>query len=374
MKSIWMHLGMPKTGSTAIQSFLNDAITGFERRNLTFEDVENAVKGPYEFERLINEMREDISGHSYSQAIFHSGEKTIISSENLCYFTGEQLKSLNPCGLAVLRNPIDWIPSMATQDILFSIPSNGKNEGDLFNHNLLSPEEQTICLYRTYSKKYIGILENIENWLSIGPAIELVPYESERGIFSALIESLNSFGVNVNTQAKISRLRISHDFATAQLGLSVYHVAYNNYGFSKNQSSELMRSALGVSKSLYMDQLTDISSGGFNQIKSFLMVAYQKYQSLLSANGYSNTSSKPEIPLVQVLDEKFSNDLSSSILFLAKGYSQVPKDFDAKLYLQLNPEVLDNYSDLGSADQTAAMHYQRYGFIEARPVPGSALK
>jgi hypothetical protein len=369
-----MHLGMPKTGSTAIQSFLSDAITGFERRNLTFEDVENAVKGPYEFERLINEMREDISGHSYSQAIFHSGEKTIISSENFSYFTGEQLKSFNPCGLAVLRNPIDWIPSMATQDILFSIPSNGANESELFNHNLLSPEAQTIFLYRTYTEKYIGILENLENWLSIAPAIELVSYESERGIFSAVIKSLNSFGVNVNTQAKISRLRISHDFTTAQLGLSVYHVAYNNYGFSRNQSSELMRSALGVSKSLYMDRLTDISSGGFNQIKSYLMVAYQKYQSLLSANGLSSASRKPEIPLVQVLDEKFSNDLSSSILFLAKGYSQVPKDFDAKLYLELNPEVLDECSDIGSAEQIAAMHYQRYGFIEARPVPALASK
>jgi hypothetical protein len=316
-----------------------------------------------------NWSHKSLNNH-YSPLALRSKDTLLVSSENYSYFGANSLRGLDFSGLAIVRDPVQWISSMAAQDLLFGIPHNLQDTDSLFQIGLVAPEEQLKALIRCYADKYVHMLDNLQTWSDLGPGLKIVPYSSSDELFLTITDELAKLGVVVDPKLKIPRLRVSYPFQSAQLGLSFYLSSRYEFSRSRMSSCRLSRLALSVDPLIYESHLEDVSSITHQYIGEQIQRARDSYTALLRTSGYNNQLPNSQVPRLQVISLKFSQSLASSIVRSSLGYAQIPEGFNPEAYLELNPE-LRNLA-LKSDDQSifAIEHYQRKGFLEARPAPG----
>jgi hypothetical protein len=373
MNEYWFHIGMPKAGSTAVQYFLTSSLGGFKQRDISFNDASQSVNSPADMERILNGLLDNqISSIGYAPVVIKAGKLLISSSENYSYFDAENLRDLKASGVAVIREPASWVTSMATQDLLFSIPRNFKDEDKHFLLGLASPEDQLVELIRSYSVKYCEILEKISSWSNTFSIFKLIPYSSKRGIIAEISDELVKKGVILSKRTEVNQIRVSHDFKLAQIGLSVYLTARFLFRCSRTQSCKLSSLALSLDKMIYENHFSEVSSSALQQIYIALQVAQERYEELLRLNGRLDDVVPLQLPKFQVLKDEYSRSLVDSLISAKLGYSQVPDGFDPELYLSLNPEI-DAGVEIEARAECAVDHYRRFGFLEARPVPTKKL-
>jgi hypothetical protein len=257
---------------------------------------------------------------------------------------------------------------MATQDLLFSIPHNFKDDDRHFNLGAVSNETQLIELIRTYIGKYCGMLERIESWAKIGPNFHFLPYSTDGSLFRSISEHLLSIGVKCDLNQQIPNLRISSDFVLAQIGLSIYSVARHQFLFSRTQSCRMMSLSLSLESSIYRDHLSDISKAASVEIGDLLNLAYERYTLFCENTGLEVNRDRSPHPRFQIMNETFMRALADTLISAKMGYSQAPADFDPIEYLNLNPEIITDMS-VNSPEEFSLNHYRRWGFEEVRPVP-----
>jgi hypothetical protein len=369
MKKLWVHIGMPKAASTAIQYFLSHSLENYERRALSFEDVSELVQKKLNMENALERNWVAQPPNNYSPMAFRSGDNLLISSENFSYFPATSLQGLNLWGMAVIRNPAEWIPSMASQDLLLSIPSNFQDTNSCFSSGMISPEDQLVALMYSYTENYLKMLDNLRTWADLGDGMRVIPYSSSKTLFPTIARELGRLGVNVDSNLRIPQIRVSYPFASAQLALSIYLSSRYEFARSRISSCRLSRLAISVNPLLYQDRLCDISETAHGYIVEQLQRAHESYLSFMNTAGYTDISASPKIPKLQVLDQAFSELLTSSVIRASLGYVQVPEGFDAEAYLALNPELSHIPTESGERQLFATEHYQSKGFLEARPVP-----
>jgi hypothetical protein len=275
MRKPWIHIGMPKTASTAIQYFLSQSLENYERRAFSFEDVSELVQSKLNLGKVFESNWEVQPRNKYSPVAFRSGENLLISSENFSYFSAMPMQGLNLGGIAVIRNPAEWIPSMATQDLLLSIPSNFQDSAPCFSIGMVSPEYQLMVLMHSYTENYLKMLDNLRTWADLGDGMRIIPYSSSKTLFPTIAKELGTIGVNVNPNLKIPQIRVSYPFASAQLALSIYLSSRNEFARSRVSSCRLSRLAISVSPMLYQDHLCDVSGPGHEYIDEQLRRAHE---------------------------------------------------------------------------------------------------
>ena len=360
---------MPKAASTAIQYFLTQSLENYERRAVSYEDVSELVQSKLNMEKVLESNWEVEPRNNYSPVAFRSGENLLISSENFSYFTATALQGLNLRGIAVIRNPAEWIPSMATQDLLLSIPSNFRDTASCFSIGIVSPEDQLMALMYSYTENYLEMLGTLRTWADLGDGMRIIPYSNSKTLFPTIAKELGTLGVNVVSNLKIPQIRVSYPFFSAQLALSIYLSSRYEFARSRVSSCRLSRLAISVSPMLYQEHLCDVSGPGHEYIDEQLRRAHEGYLSFMNSAGYTEISASPKMPKLQVLDQAFSELLTSSVIRASLGYVQIPEGFDAEAYLALNPELSHIPKESGERQSFAKEHYQSKGFLEARPVP-----
>jgi len=275
---------------------------------------------------------------------------------------------LKASGIAVIREPGGWVTSMATQDLLISIPHNFKDDGKLFALGLVSQEDQLVELIRSYSVKYCEILGNISSWSEAIHDFRLIPYSQSSEMITEISDELAKCGVIISKSTEVIQLRASYDFNLAQIGLSVYLAARFLFKCSRTQSCKLLRLALSIDKLIYKDHLLDVSPSAMEQINRDLKLAYGAYETLMRLNGRHDDVVPLRFPKLQVLNDDYSRSLVDSLISAKLGLSQVPEGFDTERYLSLNPEIVAGV-EIEERQESALAHYRRYGYLEARPVP-----
>ena len=369
MDNTWIHIGMPKAASTAIQYFLSQSLENYERRAVSFEDVSELVQSKLNIEKVFESNWEVQPRNKYSPVAFRSGKNLLISSENFSYFSATSLQGASLGGIAVIRDPTEWIPSMAAQDLLLSIPSNFQDTASCFSIGMVSPEDQLMALMLSYTENYLEMLGTLRTWADLGDGMRIIPYSSSKTLFPTIAKELGTIGVNVNSNLTSPQIRVSYPFASAQLALSIYLSSRYEFARSRISSCRLSRLAISVNPLLYQDRLCDISETAHGNIVEQLQRAHESYLSFMNTAGYTDISASPKIPKLQVLDQAFSELLTSSVIRASLGYVQVPEGFDAEAYLALNPELSHIPTESGERQLFAKEHYQSKGFLEARPVP-----
>lgn len=369
MEKLWFHVGMPKAGSTAIQYYLSRSFERYEQRYFSYDNAYTAVNSPVEMNEILKGLSADEQPpNSYSPRSIKVGKYCLVSSENLSYFNADKLQGLNASGIAVIREPAAWVTSMATQDLLLSIPHNFKDDEEHFKIGTATPEEQLIELIGSYSEKYIEILNNIDSWSNALTDFRLLPYSSDGGMIAEIADDLAKIGVICNKSIEVGQVRASYDFKLAQIGFSIYLAARFLFKCSRTQSCKLTSLALSIDALIYKDQFSDISPSVAEKIKERLNNAHERYAEIMHLNGNKNQIKPLQIAKLQVLGEAYSNSLVDTLISAKLGFSQVPDGFDAGSYLSLNPEI-----DVSDATKNrfaiAINHYRRIGFKEARPVP-----
>jgi len=373
MNEYWFHIGMPKAGSTSIQHFLNNSFGEFKPRGISFNDVSQSVNSPADMEKILNSLLDSQKTPTgYSPVVIRAGNLLICSSENYSYFDADNLRGLKASGVAVIREPTSWVTSMATQDLLFSIPRNFKDEGKHFLLGLASPEDQLVELIRSYSFRYCKMLDNLSSWSNTLSNFRSIPYSSKRGIIAEISDELVKKGVVLSKKTEVIQIRVSHDFKLAQIGLSVYLAARFLFQCSRTQSCKLLSLALSLDKTIYENHFSEVSSSALEQIYIDLLVAQERYEDLLRLIGRLDDVVPLQIPKFQVLKDEYSRSLADSLISAKLEYSQVPDGFDPELYLSLNPEICVG-AEIETRAECAANHYRRYGYLEARPVPTKKL-
>ena len=305
--------------------------------------------------------------NAYSPVMIRAGKFRLISSENYSYFDAGNLQSLKASGVAVIREPAAWVTSMATQDMLFSIPYNFNDDDNLFHLGLLSQEDQLVELIRCYSIKYCGFLERISSWHNVLPNFRLIPYSSNGGLFAEISDELSKNSVVFKRGIEVAQLRVSHDFKLTQIGLSIYLTARFLFRCSRTQSCRLLALALSLDKLLYENHYSDVSPSALEQIRVDLKVAHERYEDLLRVNGRHDDVVPLKIPKFQALEDDYARSLVDSLISAKLGFAQVPDGFEADLYLSLNPEI-DAEVENEDRVERAVNHYRRHGFSENRPV------
>jgi hypothetical protein len=316
-------------------------------------------------------LDKEVPPNRYSPLVIKTESSRIVSSENFSYFNAENLQDLNAFGVAVIREPAAWVTSMATQDLLFGISHNFKDEDGHFGVGLTSSEEQLVHLIKSYCHKYINMIENIDSWSKVLINFRLIPYSTDGGIFDAISEQVGALGVHCKKSVAVGQLRISHDFELAQIAFAVYLTARYKFKCSRTQSCILSSIAVGLDKLVFSESLTDVSQSVNEQINDSLVYAHERYTQLMRANGKGMEIRPLQFRRFQVLEDTYSRALIDSLISVRLGFSQVPDDFDADQYLTLNPEIDTDPASSNRAGH-ALNHYRRIGYKEARPVPKKA--
>ena len=369
MERLFLHVGMPKAGSTAIQHFLSCSLGDFEQQHISFDDVSQFVRSQDGAKEVLQSLSDNgLEVNVHSPLVVKTGACVLISSENFSYFNAEHLEGLKASGIAVIREPGGWVTSMATQDLLISIPHNFKDDGKLFALGLVSQEDQLVELIRSYSVKYCEILGNISSWSEAIHDFRLIPYSQSSEMITEISDELAKCGVIISKSTEVIQLRASYDFNLAQIGLSVYLAARFLFKCSRTQSCKLLRLALSIDKLIYKDHLLDVSPSAMEQINRDLKLAYGAYETLMRLNGRHDDVVPLRFPKLQVLNDDYSRSLVDSLISAKLGLSQVPEGFDTERYLSLNPEIVAGV-EIEERQESALAHYRRYGYLEARPVP-----
>ena len=360
---------MPKAGSTAIQYLLSNCLPSFQKRTLSYEEVSHSVGSSAAMHAILEDgWQADQLVNTYSPMVLRSGETILVSSENYSYFSARLLQGLPFKGLGVVREPAAWIQSMATQDILFSIPRNFQNFGQLFESGLVSTEAQLLNIISTYTTKYLSMLEDIKTWANCSSQFHIIPYSAGPEFIEGVIEEINHLGIHVEPKLKVPTIRTSPNFEITQLALSIYLSSRYEFECSRTKSHRISQLAMSIDPLLYGDKLIDISSSAAELIGEQLEIAHDSYQRILRFAGHVNMDSPLHTPKFRVFDERFSRALVSSIVRTSLGLIQAPQDFNATAYLDLNPELKDQKVQSRGDSRIAIRHFESNGFKESFPV------
>lgn len=372
IERIWLHIGMPKCGSTAIQLWLNSVLANYPLADWSYSDVEESVKNmDFAINAFSDRLNSPRPQNTYSPLVSRVDNRLVISSENYSYFPGLQTFNSRLSVLALIREPLGWMKSMMGQDLLFGIPSNPSIMSNLFNDKIEKSEDQLLSLFRFYRERYEGMLDNLSYWKNSCRVMRLVPYTKDQNLFRIVSDDLQSFGVTTDGYTWAPRLRLSYSFAHAQLAYGIQQCARYEFGLSNSEANELGQRALGVEESFLNSGLIPVTTEGRGLILAEVSGASEKYLQCLESFGTASPREDLGNLNLQTFDPKFLLSLSRLLIRTSIKRGVLPESFDAKSYLKLNPELEEEARRHGDVDEFARIHFESHGVFQNRPSSSS---
>lgn len=132
MKTIYLHIGTHKTGTTTLQHFLSRASPALKEQGILYPESGRASRLPYAHYKLawaVREMRGVTSTDAWNEVISEiedwNGEGVVLSSEDFWPCTPEEIQEITRFladqrveVILYVRNPVDYILSCYKQHLL----------------------------------------------------------------------------------------------------------------------------------------------------------------------------------------------------------------------------------------------------------------
>ena len=209
------------------------------------------------------------------------------------------------------------------------------------------------------------MLEDINTWAECSSQFHIIPHSAGPEFIEGVIEEINHLGIHVEPKLKVPTIRTSPKFEITQVALSMYLSSRYEFECSRTKARRLSQLAMGIDPLLYCDKIIDISSNTSELISEQLELAHDSYLRIMRSAGHVNMDSPLHAPKFRVIDEQFSRALVSSVVRTSLGLIQVPQDFDATAYLDLNPELKDQKMQSRDDSRSAIRHFESNGFKES---------
>lgn len=371
MRRVWIHVGMPKCGSTSIQHFLSTSLPDAERRRWTNPVVLESLLG---VDRLAALLDGDWTGldapAAYTPCALRWSDVGLVSSEHYADHHPRNIAGPHLTGLAIVREPASWVPSSIVQTVLFGIPPGGRAP-DREHYSLPSAdaEGQLIGMYAWLLQTYATAIRNLRAWADASLWFDVVPYRPATDLAAVVRASLGRLGVTTRHHVSAPRLRTSYPFPIAQLSLVLYLVAVDEFGHTEAEALRLSQLALGADQGLLHEHLVPAGDAVVQQIRGELEKAHATYETLLRdfSPDTAPTAFTPNIP--GILQPTFAVGLARTMLRANARLALVPDGFNPVEYLMTNPDLARVGISRENPIRFAVDHFARHGAFENRPVP-----
>lgn len=371
-KNIYLHIGMTKTGSSAIQAYLskNAGLLGLQGIDYPFPEAESVISSGVCTGNLLHVMQSVASSQKLEMSISAMGEKYIV-----------------PILSHVINNS-------GRDRILFSGEFMAKHLSvrniDLISENFSSHKITIICYVRDVYYHYLSAWKQA---VKVGETtLDFWDFSSEK------INSNNNVWNRLDdffTSGWDLRL-VNYDFHKSNLLASFFEVlglestlqtseevlGYKNMSISFAQAEiiTLTRSILNFSDvaagfiSKYRSATSDVSDPYFPDIDERLLEQHHKIieriNSKLPKDQYLRSTALKDFSNSELLFSR--NDLKELMIAIKNKIDKkdvspgnglliegIPNDFDPEIYLLLNPDV-------SKANMDPYVHYKNHGKFEGR--------
>ena len=369
MTKIWIHTGMPKTGSTAIQYFLSRALPHYARRNWTPTDLALSLSSQ---DSLMRQLTDDWSASpvvtDWSALVLRSDDTYVISHEEYASETPALLEKGTFTGLVFLRDPAGWAPSAVSQTLLFNYPLSDtvpplyqeiRDSSD--SRDYLRTVLATSCSF------YVQILHNVPMWRERSRWFEVAQYGPATNVVDTVSRSLARAGIEARPQGPLPVLRTSSPLHLGLLALEIYRTAVFEFGILPKDALRLTRLALGVEPGLLRTHLTSPSTQAAGEAVGILREAHRQFENTVSDLAQDSVPTPFGEPTFEILDDHFARDLARSLIRASEHLARIPDNFDPEVYLAVNPDVSEHARSLSEPLLFARDHFARHGAFEVRP-------
>jgi len=372
VEALWIHVGMPKAASTTIQYALSTGLHQSSIRNLPLEAFRKTLAGPEQFRSLLaTEWGPHEHSSDYSPLVARCGDAVLLSHENYCNHPPECVAGLDYGGLAVLREPTSWIPSIASQYFLFDYAANPAAQAPIHEVGAIDTDAQLDTLFAQFSRQFHRVLDHIRKWSASGTDFRIVPYTPDLDLNVVLREPLARLGIELALPTSAPVLRVSYNFVAAQLALAIYLAARHRFGRNHATSARLARLALGVDPRVLSRAQTQPQQRTIDSINARVREAHSDYETTLRQAGHADRIAAFVPPQASIIEPEYSDALAETLIRTALQRVRPPDGFDPAAYLDLNPELRGIAAQSGDELAFARDHYEREGAFEGRPASRS---
>jgi len=245
-KILYLHCGTHKTGTTAIQQYLNNNLTLLEKNNLAYPKIGYTKNYPYnnhgiawqisgdprlKFENYNNNLED------FYKFLEESNKNVVISSEDFQFFNiGENsyeefCKKVNKCDYKIkvilyLRNQLDFFRGIYQILLMLGVRFINSNQAFLIiqqSQNKLELKENKLTIFFDY----FDLIENIKQKLSISNEdIICKSYDENK---ENLIKSFNQI-IGLNQEVDVNRYI---NIGLPQLAIELLETLNKNFYESK---------------------------------------------------------------------------------------------------------------------------------------------
>lgn len=370
MNDIWLHIGMPKAGSTAIQAALWKNFSDRDPVLWLPSDVRDSLGGPEVLEQCLNAHSESPSGPVDVPLALRCGNLTIASSEEYVFSGPHHLAGDALTGMAVIREPSGWALSAAGENLIRTFPLRPELALTLLSS--LDPDDPDAQLEAVVSTSIVGYraqLENVRAWCLGARWFDVVVYRPGFDLVGATASSLERHHCTFDRTVTARLVRVSAPFANAQLALGMLLSAVHDFGLEPDEAAQLSQSALGVEPEFLRANSVAPRPSTVERLNDELRAAHMQYEELVRDFASSERPVPFVRPEMSVLERSFARQFVRSAVRLALRRAILPANFDADQYLASNPDVRG--AALRSTDPAgfARRHYEEHGAFETRSAP-----
>ena len=368
----WFHVGMPKCASTAIQYGLRNSFLPEESRSWDHKKLGSRYGEPNTIDKYFNNDWENLrKGELFEPLAIKKGQFRLISCEDLCGLPPPPSDLGDWSGLAIVRNPKDWLVSAAVQSFVTG-PTIGKHVytlGDSILSGKVVNNEQ--FLMEALSRKAFEYKKRISQllmWKANSELFEIVPYSKGMSVSTTLQKSLSKIGLKQEIE-EIPILRSGQSGLTLQLALSIYAVALREFSLSVENAFHLAKLSMIVEDQELSGRL-QVSTPSFrNDYESLLNEAIQTYELLDVDHQFCQQEDSPSNFPLDLVDEDHLLQLSRLIVRARIRRGFTPKGFDERSYVNMNSDLLAAAPLGDDFENWARTHWECNGLFEGRPAP-----
>jgi|GEM_PF-5560340 len=310
-------------------------------------------------------------GEMFEPLAIKTGQYRLISCEEICSLPPPSFRLGDWSGLAIVRNPKDWLVSAAFQSFVAGL-TIGKPVY-MLGESILSGKAVTNeqCLMEAFSPKafqYKECIGQVLIWKANSARFEIVPYSKGMSVSTTLQKSLSKIGLEQEIK-EIPILRSGRSGLTLQLALCIYVVAMREFSLSVENAFQLAKLSMIVEDHELNSRMRVATSTFRNDYESLLKEANQTYELLEIDHLMSQQEdSLSNFPL-ELVDEEHLLQLSRLIVRASIRRGFAPKGFDERSYVNMNSDLLDAAPPGDDFENWARTHWECNGLFEDRPAP-----
>lgn len=384
-----MHLGGPKTGTSAIQRSLMNSTEKLQNLDISYNGFselnskETTTGNGFE---IVKNLRQRAFKHLESdiERLFKGRNAAILSNEDLVYVTtGAWMEftfickriEIRPYFILFVRDVYDYLVSSYGEKIKHGYNKTFENavvSGDLYYTHGTCLEELAPAIDHEVLKviKYDGIKgEGLLNAFESALDIPLGTLKNREEIVNRSLTAVEAAVVKRLSENMSPTVPIN---ATSMMTLSLSRYLMSNTGIGHREDFQLTSDVLALLNSRYQTTLSWMNKNFFQNREAVVIRRSDMYPQYESSSDHDQLTAYQRafdwaVSRLQdsYLDEMKRRDalrLDIALELARKSIhpeNELPKDFNPFTYLMLNPDLIDAMAD-------PCIHYVEFGKEEGR--------